>query len=143
MSNLKNFFKEDKKTKENVQYAATKDLVDGEENPLEWTLKHLTTSEMDSIRESCTTEIKIPGKRGQYRQTINNSELVAKLISSCVVFPNLNDAELQDSYGVRGAENLLREMVDNPGEYSKFGEFVQSMNGFDETIEDDIETAKN
>ena len=100
MSNFSRFMKQNKKVKENTTYAATKSLVDENGNPLLWTIKPLSTRENDLIRDDCTIEIPIPGKMGAYRQKINTSKYLAKLICASVVEPNLNDKELQDSYGV-------------------------------------------
>ena len=54
-----------------------------------------------------------------------------------------DSAELQDSYGVKTASDLLKEMVDDPAEYNNFVEFVQEYNGLDETMNDKVEEAKN
>ena len=68
---------------------------------------------------------------------------IAKIIVASVVEPNLNDKELQDSYGVMSAEDLIREMIDEPGEYSNFADFVTKFNGFDETFDEKYDKAKN
>lgn len=44
------------------------------------------------------------------------SGLVLRLLARAVVYPDLQDAALQDSYGVLGAEELLLRML-SPGEY--------------------------
>ena len=77
------------------------------------------------------------------RPKVNSSEYVAELLVSAVVFPDLYNAELQDSYGVKTASDLLKEMVDDPAEYNNFVEFVQEYNGLDETMNDKVEEAKN
>ena len=88
-------------------------------------------------------EVPIPGKPNVYRQKLNTTKYIAKMICACVVEPNLYDADLQDSYDVKTPEDLLREMVDDPGEYQNFASFIQNYNGFDTTIEDKIDEAKN
>ena len=67
---------------------------------------------------------------------------MAKMIAACVVYPDLNNKELQDSYGVMTPEELIKEMVDNPSEYNAFAEFVQNYNGLGESLEDKVEEAK-
>jgi len=42
---------------------------------------------------------------------------------------NLDDIELQNSYGVMGADALLKTML-TPGEYPEYMEKVQEVNGF-------------
>ena len=78
-----------------------------------------------------------------YIPKLNYSEYLKKLVARCVVFPNLNDKELQDSYGVMGAEDLLSAML-LPGEFNTLAEEVQSICGFDKDIlEEKIKAAKN
>ena len=143
MSNLSLFLKKNKKIRANTYYAATKSLCDDKGNPLEWELKALTTNESEDIRIACTTEVQVTGKYGTYRPKLDTKMFMAKMIAACVVFPDLNNKELQDSYGVMTPEDLLKEMIDNPSEYNAFAEFVQNYNGLGESLEDKVEEAKN
>ena len=52
-----------------------------------------------------------------YRPKMQTSKYIQKMIVASVVMPDLYDAELQDSYGVKTPEDLLFAMVDDPGEY--------------------------
>nr|DAT06854.1 MAG TPA: tail assembly chaperone protein [Caudoviricetes sp.] len=143
MSQFNRFMKENKIKKSNTTYAATKSLVDENGKPLLWTIKAITTAENDIIREDCTKDIPVTGKPNMFRPKLNTSKYIAKMICASVVEPNLNDKELQDSYGVMTADELLKEMVDNPGEYGDFAAFVQKFNGFEVSLEDKVEEAKN
>ena len=40
-------------------------------------------------------------------------------------------------------EDIIKQMNDNPGEYNEFAEFIQKFNGFDETLQDKVNEAKN
>lgn len=142
MSKLSLFLKKNKRQRENVKYAATKSLCDEMGKPLEWTIKPLTTSESEDIRESCTREIPIQGKPNMFRTTFNNRKYIAKLIASSVVEPNLYDKELQDSYGVMTPEELIVQMIDDPNEYNNFVEFITNNIG-NNNINKEIEEAKN
>lgn len=143
MSSLRQFLKVNKKTKENTTYAATKSLTDENGEPLLWTIRALNTKETERIREECTTEVQVTGKPGVYRQKFDSNKFISKMICACVVEPNLYEAELQDSYGVMTPEELIKEMVDNPGEYNEFANFIQAYNGFDESMQDKVDEAKN
>ena len=143
MSNFSKFMKQNKVTKENTTYAATKSLVDENGEPLLWTIKPLSTKDNERIRESCMSEVQVTGKPNLFRPKLNHSLYIAKMICACVVEPNLYDKDLQDSYGVMTPEDLLHEMVDDPGEYQDFAVFVQNYNGFNETFNDKVEEAKN
>ena len=144
MSNKLNMFlKQNKKVRENTEYAATKSLCDENGEPLKWTIKPLSTRDNENIREACTIDVPIAGKPGMYRQKLNTSKYMSKLICASVIEPNLYSKELQDSYGVMTPEELVYEMIDNPGEYSEFADFIQNYNGFDESLKDKVDEAKN
>lgn len=143
MSSLKCFLKKNKVQKANTHYAATKSLCGEDGKPLLWEIKPLTTRENESIREACTIEVPIRGKTNAYRPKMDTSLYLAKMIVSSVVFPNLYDAELQDSYGVKTPEELIKEMIDDPGEYTEFSAFIQEYNGFTSTLDDKVDEAKN
>lgn len=142
MSNFNRFMKQNKVEKQNTTHVATKSLTDEKGIPLAWGIQPLSTKQNDSIRDDCTFDVPITGKPNMYRQKLNTSKYIAKMICASVLEPNLNDKELQDSYGVMTPDDLLKEMVNDPGEYGDFAAFVQRFNGFT-TLESDVDEAKN
>ena len=143
MGNLSLFLKKNKKIRSNTFFAATKSLCDENGKPLEWEIKALTTKESEDIRTACTIEVPVTGKPGMFRPKVDSKAYIAKLIAACVVFPDLYNKDLQDSYGVKTPEDLLKEMVDDPVEYNALAEFIQNFNGLDETLDEKVEEAKN
>lgn len=142
MSKFSKFMKANKAVRANTTYAATASLTDEKGDPLEWEIRPLTTKEVDRIQDECTTEIPT-GKPNVFRTKINASKYMKSLICASVVSPDLYDAELQDSYGVKTPEELLQQMVDDPGEYNAFASFIQKFNNLDKTLQDKVDTAKN
>ena len=143
MSNFELFMKSNKVKRENFFVAATKSILDKDGKPVLWEVRHLTTKEANVIREDCTTEIQVKGKPGMFRNKFNTNEYLCKLASSAVVFPDLNDKALQDSYGVMTPEELIVEMIDDPTEFSEFLNKIQNMSGLDTSFNDKVEEAKN
>ena len=143
MGNLALFMKKNKKVRQNAFYPATKTLLDEKGNPLMWEIKPLTTEESERIRLECTKDVPIPGKRNQYRSKIDTNLYNDKLMVAAIVFPDLYNEELQNSYGVMTPEDLLKAMVDNPSEYYDLLNYVTEQSGFDKDIQDEIEEAKN
>lgn len=143
MSNVSLFMKKNKVVKENTKYPATKSLCGENGKPLDWEIKPLQTKEDEIIRDSCTIEVQVTGKPNMYRQKLKNNEYIAKMIAASVVFPDLYDATLQDSYGVKTPEELIKEMIDDPGEYNDFALFIQNFNGFAKSMDEKIDEAKN
>lgn len=142
MSDLSMFFAENAVKEEKVKYAASKRFLDKLGKPVEWELSCITSKEDEEIRRSCTKKVQVPGKRGQFTSETDGNLYLGKLAARCVVFPNLNDAALQNSYGIMGSDNLLKAMLKS-GEYSDLIVKVQEINGFDTDMEEQVEEAKN
>ena len=142
MSDFSKFMKQNKKQRDNTTFAVTKSLTDDNGNSLKWTIRPLTSCEIDKMRDDCTTEVPISAKKGLYRTKTDASKLLCKLMCASVVLPDLHNKALQDSYGVVNAEDLLHAMVDDPGEYNAFGQFVQEFNHLGKALDDIGEEAK-
>lgn len=143
MSKFSRFMKQNKIKKENTTFAPTKSLLDENGEPIKFIIKPLTTKENEDIREACTVDIPVTGKPNIFRPKLNTSKYLAKMLCSCIIEPNLFDKELQDSYRVMTPEDLIREMIDDPGEYQDFVTFIQNFNGFNVSLEDKVDDAKN
>lgn len=141
MSNLSAFLAQNAAQDETVKYSASKRFVDNGK-PVEWELQSVTSDEDEALRKTCTKRIPVPGKRGQYTQETDFEKYLGLLAAKCVVYPNLNAAELQDSYGVMGADAVLKKML-KPGEYQDLLKKVQEINGFDIGMDELVEEAKN
>lgn len=135
--------KANKTVKENVMHPVTKSLCDEKGNPLEWEFRHITSKENEEIRDDCTLDVQVKGKPNVFRPKLNSSLYIRKMVAASVVVPDLYDADLQDSYGVKTPEELLMSMVDDPGEYNELVAFVQKFQGFNISFEDKVEEAKN
>lgn len=142
MSNFSKFMKANKIQKQNVMHPVTKSLVDDDGNPLLWEIRPLTTKENEALREKCTIEVPVKGKPNMFRPKVDMNKYQTMVMCAAVVFPDLNNVELQNSYGVMTPEDLLKEMVDNPAEYTDLMVFVQKLSGF-KTIQEDVDEAKN
>lgn len=141
MGNLSCFLAQNAVKIENSKLVVSKRFLE-KGKPVEWEIRAITTEEEEALRKSCTKKVPVPGKRGQYTQETDFDLYLGKIAVACTVFPNLNDKELQDSYGVLSADALLKKML-TPGEYTEFQAKVQELNGFDTDFNDTVEEAKN
>lgn len=143
MSKFLRFMKPNKTTKANEFYAPTVSLCDENGKPLEWEFKHITSKQNEKMRENCTVDVPITGKPNMYRPKLNTSKYLTQMVVTSTVCPDLYDAELQDSYGVKTPEDLLFAMVDDAGEYQELCVWVQKFQGFTKTLSDKVDEAKN
>lgn len=141
MSNLSAFLSQNAIKVENEKFVASRRFVE-DGKPIQWEICAITSTEDESLRKSCTKKVPVPGKKNVYQPETDYNAYLGKLAARCTVFPNLNDAELQNSYGVMGSDALLKTML-TPGEYAEYIAKVQEVNGFEVSMEDAVEEAKN
>ena len=135
------FLKQNAVQKENKKVAVSERFKDEDGKVVEWEIRPLTAQE-DQILRKANTEIKeLKGKKGQLFPQLDSNKYSAMLIAACVVYPDLQNQELQDSYGVKNKPDLLTSML-LPGEFQDLFSEVQKINGF-KTLEDLTEEAKN
>lgn len=137
---LSSFFRENAIKTEEVKYVVSTRFVDKNKKPVEWILKPVSSQiDEDLRRQSTITKKNISG---QSQVELDVNKYIGLLAVACTVYPNLNDAELQNSYSVMGADSLLKKML-LPGEYANYLLKVQEICGFDQKIDNMIKQAKN
>ena len=142
MGDLSCFLAQNALKAENETFIASKRFRDKSKNPMLWEIQAITSKDDEILRKGCTKRVPVTGKRGQYTQETDYNLYLGRLAAKCTVFPNLNDKELQDSYGVMGADSLLKAML-TAGEYANYLEKVQAVNGFDVPMDELVSEAKN
>lgn len=133
MSKFNAFMKENVKTTETVELK-----LDRFDEPIQ--LRPLTSGESDAINERCF--VNKPGRKGKQERVFDVVKYNRGINTASVIYPDLNDADLQESYGVRGAENLFSVMF-LLGEATQILEKVTEISGLENSLEDDVESVKN
>jgi len=140
MNDLSMFFAGNAIASEPEAIVVSERFKDKDGKPMLWLLRPISEEMNEQLRLSSTK--RVPGKKGVMVPETNIPEYLAKLAAACIEFPNLNDAELQSSYGVRGTDILIRKMLLS-GEYAALLEKVQQLNGFDQNVNELSDEVKN
>lgn len=109
---LNGFFKSNAKSLPDVKVVVSERFTNEDGTPIEWVLHPISTKRVEEITKRNT---KTTIKNGKKESVVNEENLNAELLEAVVLYPSLNDAELQDSYGVSSANELLSVML-YPGE---------------------------
>lgn len=141
MNTLSAFLAENAMAVENEKTVVSKRFIENGE-AIKWEIRRITSKEDEDIRKSCMGRVAVPGKKRQFVPELDTSKYMGQLVSACVVFPDLSNADLQDSYHVKSADALLKAML-TPGEYAELQERTLEINGFDQTLQDVKDEAKN
>lgn len=138
---LTGFLKENTKQKEHAKLIVSDRFTDPESNePCQWEMRALTAKEDDLLRNESKKTRK--GKNGKVVEEFAQGEYMSKAIARCVVFPDLLDANLQDSWGVKNEVDLLQAML-YAGEYIRVMSKFNELNGYTQSMEELVDEAKN
>ncbi len=132
MENLKSFLRENIENENTYDVVISDRFLDEDGNIIKWKLKTVPTIVDEFIRNSCQKN----------NEEFDFNKYLGKLTSTCVVYPNLKNAQLQDSYNVKTEDDLLKSML-LAGEYANLVSNVQKINGFDKTFDELVEISKN
>lgn len=126
---------------ENKKIVVSNRFRDENGKPIEWEIRALTNEENDEISRRCMVNVPVAGRRGQFTRELDQAKFSAALLAASVVYPDLNDAELQDSYGVKTPEALINRMLYIP-EATLLAQEIGKLSNF-EDLGDAVEEAKN
>ena len=106
--------------------------------PVEWEIKPLMTEDNEFLMRKHTKR----DKKTQI-EIMDRNAYLAEMITTCVVFPDLKNTDLQKAYGVLGEQKLLSKML-TAGEYTALSVEIQKLSGFDaEQDTEVVEELKN
>lgn len=132
---LEFFYKENKREQELVDYIASETFTDKDGKPIPWKIRPVSADEEAKIRDQCT-ETKVDKRTGVINEIFRDQKYTVALTCQGVVFPDLMNSSLQNSYGAKGASSLLKQML-NAGELQSLALKVIEVSGLD-----DIESQK-
>ena len=96
---------------ENKKIVVSNRFKDENGNPMQWEIRALTNEENDELQRRAMVNVPVAGQRGMFTRELDNVKYSSMLLAASVVYPDLNDAELQDSYGVKTPEALINRML--------------------------------
>lgn len=139
--NLSAFLKQNVEVVNETEYVASKRIKDANGEPIAWKIKTLATDETEKMRKKYTKRITDRITR-QSEERFDTTAYNEELLSKVITYPNLYDAELQDSWGVTEPVDLVKVML-TPGEYADLLAAATEAQGFDVGMEDKVKEVKN
>lgn len=138
--NLTAFLKNNVEIVNQVEYVASNRIKAGDE-PVAWKINVLQNKVIDKLRNRYTKMIK-DGKTGVTREKFDSQGFNDAMLLESIVFPNLDDMELQDSWGVNDPLELVKAML-TPGEYADLLNAVVEAQGFEVGMDEKVRAVKN
>lgn len=138
--NLTAFLKNNVEIVNQVEYVASNRIKAGDE-PVAWKINVLQNKVIDKLRNRYTKMIK-DGKTGVTREKFDSQGFNDAMLLESIIYPNLDDMELQDSWGVNDPLELVKAML-TPGEYADLLNAVVEAQGFEVGMDEKVRAVKN
>lgn len=110
------FYKENCVQKDNIYITISPRFLGTNGQAMQWEIRPLTQMQNEEILKACGFP-NYSDEKKQYEEL---------LLAESVVFPDLHDMQLQNSYGVIGSGKILSVML-TPGEYEYLKKVVQEL----------------
>lgn len=138
--NLQAFMMQNARQVETEKKVISDRFIDENGKPIPFEFKAITGEEETLIRKSCMVKVKV--KKHVTMDQLDQATFLGKVAAACIIYPELKNEELQNSYGVRGDDVLLKAML-LPGEYQEVLNIVQEINGYEKDLNELKDEAKN
>lgn len=122
------------------EVVVSKRFVDDKGKPIPFRIKAISTELIHQLQDECTTTKK---KKGITDEKIDQKRFVARLCVETTVYPDFKNKELLNSYGLVDPVDLIKAILNIPGEYAGLIQAVQRINGFEDNFDELVEEAKN
>ena len=130
------FLKQNKKAEKPIEIFVSENFIDEKDNPIPFVLKIISSEEADLISETCMEPVIDPQTRRKIGQEINQKRFQMELLVKSIVEPDLEDEELQKSYGAHNAFDCLQKMLN-------FKEKANLIRTFDKEFESSEQKSEN
>lgn len=105
------FLKQNKKKQEDIKIVVSDNFVDDKGNPVPFVMRIISAEEADRLSETCMEPVIDPNTRRKVGSEINQKRLQQELLVNSIVYPDLNDQEMLDSWEAKTPAQLLDKML--------------------------------
>lgn len=139
---LKSFLKQNVIPAKHEKVQISDRIIDQETGePEYWEIRGLDSYEVDEC-ERQATKLQRVGKTDRYEAQTDQAKYFLLTMTRAIVYPDLTDQELQDSFGVNNPEDLLCRLL-LPGERRRLIDICNRLNSNDQSLDDAVEQSKN
>lgn len=137
------FLKQNKEEAKPIEIFVSDRFKDEKGELVPFVLQIISSEEADLLTETCMEPIIDPQTRRKIGQEVNQKRLQQELLVKSIVSPDLEDKELQDSWGAHNSVDLLQKMLDMKEKSILLTEFDKQFKPSERKSQDAEEETKN
>lgn len=128
---------------EEVERFVSKRFKDKQGNVIPFRFKPVPTTRIDELEKQHTVPVYTGARRRKTGEKLDQARFMAHIAIETTVYPNFKAAELRKAYGEQDPIEVAKKMLHVGGEYGEWLSIANEVNGFDDSLEELEEAAKN
>lgn len=128
---------------EEVSFPVSTRFRDKEGKIIKFRFKPIPTPRVDELEKECTVPVYSGSRRKKVGERVDQSRFIARVAVESTIYPDLKSAELRKAYSEQDPIAVAKKVLPIAGEYAKWLQIASEVNGFEDTVEDLEEAAKN
>lgn len=126
---------------EEVEIPISRRFKNAEGKVIPFVFKPITTERVDEIEKQSMKMVKQKGRH--IGQELDQARFMARIAVESTVYPNFKSEQFRRAYKTEDPIEVAKKVLNVAGEYSTWLSKASEVNGFDDTLEDLEELAKN
>lgn len=118
----------------------SKRFVDGNGEIIPFKMRPITTERIDQIEALNTRKTRF---KGQQQERVDYGRFIAQVAVETTIYPDFSSEELRQAYKTEDPIEVAKSVLHVGGEYTNWIAKASEINGFDDTLEDLEDAAKN
>ncbi len=118
----------------------SKRFTDDKGNIIPFKMRPITTERIDQIEALNTRKTRF---KGQQQEKVDYARFIAQVAVETTIYPDFRSEELRQAYKTEDPIEVAKSVLHVGGEYTNWISKASEINGFDDTLEDLEEAAKN
>lgn len=128
---------------EEVERLVSKRFKNKKGDLIKFRFKPIPTTRIDELEKQHTVPVYSGSRRKRTGEKLDQSRFMASIAVESTIYPDFKSADLRKAYGEQDPIEVAKKMLHVGGEYGEWLNIANEVNGFDDSIEELEEAAKN
>lgn len=128
---------------EEITRPVSKRFKDKKGNVVPFRFKAISTERIDELEKLHTVPVYSGSRKRKTGERVDQSRFMAHIAVESTIYPDFKSADLRKAYKTQDPIEVAKKMLHIGGEYAEWIQIANEINGFDDTVEDLEEAAKN
>nr|WP_255428722.1 phage portal protein [Sporosarcina sp. resist] len=126
-----------------IERVVSKRFKNKEGKAIPFRFKAITTERIDELEKLHTIPVYSGSRKRKTGEKVDQSRFMAHMAVESTIYPDFKSPKMRKGYKTQDPIEVAKKMLHVGGEYSEWLATVNEINGFDDSVEELEEAAKN